>query len=172
MHFITLTLLVLGALTVSHAQDKLYSHEVLKRLLSALTEKKQEEPVVQKSLWDELEEELTKRKEAVNNIFYLFCWSHFCSILINKLFIISQERISVECQCHRCEQTDNTENITFPHLRNCNQILVHAADQNFLAFLNSFRNCIFVDFTFPCFVLHWELVTPLFFVENSQCTDQ
>ena len=71
MHFIALSLLVLGALTVSHAQDDLDSHEVLKRLLSALTEKEQEEPVVHKSLWDELEEELTKRKEAVNSILSL-----------------------------------------------------------------------------------------------------
>ena len=95
MHFISLSLLVLGALTVSHAQDDLDSHEVLKRLLSALTEKKQEEPVVHKSLWDELEEELTKRKEAVNIIL---------SLLLTLFLQHTYQKIHVECQRLACRQ--------------------------------------------------------------------
>ena len=91
MHLLSVALLVLGALTVSYADDNLDSHEVLKRLLSALTEKTEEKPA-HRSLWDELEEELTKRKEVVNNILSLFG--------SNILFIISkyieESRISVK----------------------------------------------------------------------------
>ena len=82
MHLFCVAVLVLGALTVSYADDNLDSHEVLKRLLSALTEKKEEKPV-HRSLWDELEEELTKRKEVVNNLFFLF-GPNFGRIHINQ----------------------------------------------------------------------------------------
>ena len=71
MHVITVVLLVLGAVTVSRADDNLDTHEVLKRLLSALSEKKEEKPV-HRSVLDELEQELAKRKEAVGTVLYCF----------------------------------------------------------------------------------------------------
>ena len=71
MHLITVTLLVLGALTVSQADDDFDTHEVLKRLLTALTEKKEEKPV-HRSVLDEFEQELAKRKEAVRPVIVYF----------------------------------------------------------------------------------------------------